>query len=239
MRIHIIQHLAHEHAACIIDWAERKNHIISYTRLFDERADFPPMGDFDMLIILGGTMGAYDEEKFPWLLSEKKFIRQAINEDKLVLGICLGSQILAEVLGGKVYRHDKKEIGFFPVYKTSEAEHESSLAGIPSIWMVFHWHGDTFDLPHGASHLFLSNGCRNQGFRRGKCFGLQFHGEINEVLLQSMIDHEKGELIKDDYVQTETEIHGYKVFEENIKYFNSFLDAITQLNLTRDAKNET
>ena len=139
-----------------------------------------------------------------------------------------GSQILAEVLGGKVYPHDKKGIGFFPIYKTEATMQEASLALMPASWTVFHWHGDTFDLPPGAVHLFFSDACSQQGFKKGKCFGFQFHGEVNDELLHSMIHHERNKLIKGDYVQTETEILSYTVINENIQYFNNFLDGITQ-----------
>jgi len=228
MKIHIIQHLEHENAGCILPWAHKGNHQLSYTYLFQQQFEFPTVDDLDMLIILGGTMGAYEEEKFPWLSSEKDFIRQAIDANKVILGICLGSQILAEVLGSKVYPHNKKEIGFFPIYKTEAARHEGALAHIPATWTVFHWHGDIFDLPPGAVHLFFSNVCSQQGFKRGKCFGFQFHGEVNDELLHSMINHERNELIKDDYVQTETEILSYTVMNENIQYFNNFLDGIAK-----------
>ena len=228
MKIHIIQHLEHENAGSILQWAHKRNHQLSYTYLFQQQFEFPTVDNLNMLIILGGTMGAYEEEKFPWLSTEKDFIRQAIEANKIILGICLGSQILAEVLGSKVYPHDKKEIGFFPIYKTEAAMQEDVIACMPANWTVFHWHGDTFDLPHGAVHLFFSDACSQQGFKKGKCFGFQFHGEVNGELLHSMINHERNELIKGDYAQTETEILGYTVMNENIEYFNNFLDGITQ-----------
>ena len=224
MRIHIIQHLAHEHGASIIDWAKERHHNLSFTYTFNKGHAYPSSDEFDMVIILGGTMGAYEEDKYTWLRAEKHFIRQAIEAGKLILGICLGSQILADVLGSKVYPHDKKEIGFFPIYKTADGEMEKSLAEIPDTWTVFHWHGDTFDLPPGASHLFFSDGCKNQGFRKDKCFGFQFHGEANAELLQAMIANERSELLKDDYVQSEDEILNFKSPDENLKYFNAFLD---------------
>ena len=226
MRIHIIQHLAHEHGASIIDWAKNRDHDLSYTYTFNEEYAFPSLDHFDMLIILGGTMGAYEEDKYTWLRAEKYFIARAIEAGKLILGICLGSQILANVLGSEVYPHDKKEIGFFPIYKTEDGKIENSLADIPSIWTVFHWHGDTFDLPPGATHLFFSDGCKNQAFRKDKCFGFQFHGEANAELLHALIAHERNELLKDDYVQSEDEILNFKLLDENVKYFNGFLDRI-------------
>ena len=226
MRIHIIQHLAHEHGASIVDWAKNRDHDLSYTYTFNEEYAFPSLDHFDMLVILGGTMGAYEEDKYTWLRAEKYFIARAIEAGKLILGICLGSQILANVLGSEVYPHDKKEIGFFPIYKTEDGKIENSLADIPSIWTVFHWHGDTFDLPPGATHLFFSGGCKNQGFRKDKCFGFQFHGEANAELLQAMIAHERNELLKDDYIQSEDEILNFKLLDENVKNFNGFLDRI-------------
>ena len=226
MRLHIIQHLAHEHGASIIDWARNRDYDLSYTYTFNEGHAFPSLDEFDMLIILGGTMGAYEEDKYTWLRAEKYLIADAIDAGKLILGICLGSQILANVLGSKVYPHDKKEIGFFPIYKTEGGETENSLVKIPAMWTVFHWHGDTFDLPPGATHLFFSDGCKNQGFRKDKCFGFQFHGEANAALLQAMIAHERNELLKDDYVQSEDEILNFKLPDENVRYFNGFLDHI-------------
>lgn len=228
MRIHIVQHLENENAGCILQWAQKRSHQLSCTYLFQQHFEFPAADDLDMLIILGGTMGAYEEEKFPWLSTEKNFIRQVIAANRIVLGICLGSQILAEVLGSRVYPHSKKEIGFFPVYKTEAAIHEDAIAGMPASWTVFHWHGDTFDLPPGAVHLFFSDACSQQGFKKGKCFGFQFHGEVNDELLHSMIVHERNELIKSDHVQTEAGILSYKVMDENIHYFNNFLDQITK-----------
>ena len=233
MRIHIIQHLAHEHAASIIDWAKKNNHVLSYTCLFYEQFAFPSTEEFDMLIILGGTMGAYEEEKFSWLSVEKNFITKAVEANKLVLGICLGSQILAEALGSKAYPHLEKEIGFFPIYKTADGIQDPSLKDIPGSWTVFHWHGDTFDLPEGATHLFFSDACKNQGFKKGSCYGFQFHGEINNELLLAMISHERSELRKNSFVQSETEILTYTVIDENIKYFNSFLDEIARMEETR------
>src|SRR5258708_7397044 len=142
MRIHIVQHLEHENVGCILPWAYKRNHQLSYTYLFQQPLEFPAIDHLDMLIILGGTMGAYEEEKFPWLNTEKDFIRQAIKADKIILGICLGSQILAEVLGSKVYPHNKKEIGFFPIYKTEAGIREDAITCLPASWTVFHWHGD-------------------------------------------------------------------------------------------------
>lgn len=203
MRIHFIQHMPFEHSASIADWAEEKNHITSYTKVF-EAALFPSTEEFDMLVILGGPMGVYEESKYDWMKAEKLFIKKSIAEMKKVLGICLGAQLIAEALDAKVYPHTTKEIGWFEVEKVAAHPLTDHL---PQTFITFHWHGDTFTLPHGAIHLFKTKTCAQQGFiYSDHVAGLQFHMEVKDDLLYGMTKYEKAELIKDDYVQTEDEI---------------------------------
>jgi GMP synthase-like glutamine amidotransferase len=202
MNIHTLQHVSFESPGMITDWAGARQHQLHYTYLFAEKIVYPELTAFDMLLIMGGPMGVYEEAQWHWMAEEKAFIKQAVEAGKIVLGICLGSQLLAEALGAKVYPHHTKEIGFFPVTKTNEV----LLNHVPEQWMVFHWHGDTFDLPEGAVLLASSAACKNQAYRKGRCVGLQFHPEADAALIQQMMRHEKGELVKDAYVQTEQEI---------------------------------
>lgn len=231
MKIHILQHISFETAGMIIDWANQHHHSISYTYLYEDKITYPKIEDFDMLVIMGGTMGVYEEEIFEWLKAEKQFIKTAIAANKIVLGICLGSQLLAEVLGAKVYKNHTKEIGFFPITKTQAGIEDSFFAHIPQNWLVFHWHGDTFDLPEGATHLFASPVCKHQAFRKEKCVGLQFHPEIDKILLNAMVEFEKHELISADYVQSEQEIltnNFSEIIENNRKYLYEFLDKLSE-----------
>jgi GMP synthase-like glutamine amidotransferase len=186
----------------ITDWATDRKHPLSYTFLFEEKIVYPELGAFDMLIIMGGPMGVYEEVQWPWMKAEKAFINQAVDAGKIVLGICLGSQLLAEALGAKVYTNAVKEIGFFPVAVMDDG----LTAPLPNEWMVFHWHGDTFDLPEGTVLLASSVACKNQAYRKGRCVGLQFHPEADAALIQQMVHHEKAELVREVYVQTEIEI---------------------------------
>ena len=117
MRIHSIEHEPFEGLANIEVWAKSKGHTITRTRIYKNEG-FPDIDDFDWLIIMGGSMSTYEEEKYPWLIPEKKFIGDAIAKKKLLLGICLGSQLIADVLGGKVSPNTYKEIGWFPVFLT-------------------------------------------------------------------------------------------------------------------------
>ncbi len=203
MRIHFIQHVPFEYPGLIKNWAEEHQYITSYTKVF-QTALFPSTEEFDMLVILGGPMGVYEEAKYDWMKAEKSFIKKSIAEKKKVLGICLGAQLIAKALDAKVYPHTTKEIGWFEVEKVALHPLTDHL---PQTFITFHWHGDTFTLPHGAIHLFKTKACKQQGFvYSDHVAGLQFHMEVKDDLLNGMTENEKAELIKDDHVQTEDEI---------------------------------
>lgn len=203
MHIHFIQHVAFEYPGSIVNWAAENSHTTSYTKIFEE-VKFPALTSFDMLVVLGGPMGVYEEDMLPWLKEEKAFIKQAIDAGKKVLGICLGAQLIASALGAGVYPHTVKEIGWWPVQKVSNHPVTQHL---PAEFTTFHWHGDTFNLPAGAVHLFKSEACQQQGFAFGNnVVGLQFHIEVKEDLLFGMTEHERSELTGMGYVQNEETI---------------------------------
>ena len=206
LRIHYFQHEPFEGLGCIEQWAIKSGHILSSTKFYENHL-LPEISSFDWLIIMGGGMNVYEEDKYPWLRTEKEFIRHSIGSNKIILGICLGSQLIAAALGSKVYPNIEKEIGWFNIYMTDPGKAENLLAGFGSFLKVFHWHGDTFDLPRGAIHLFQSEGCINQAFiLNGKVFALQFHLETTLSDLKIMIENGKNELSKDRFIQTEAEI---------------------------------
>jgi len=157
-------------------------------------------------------MGVDDQERHPWLEAEKRFLLEAVESGKTVLGICLGAQLLATVLGSRVYSNPQKEIGWFPVRFTPGALEQDLFRDFPREATVFHWHGDTFDLPRGAVPLAASAVCRNQGFLyAGRVIGLQFHVEVTvasvgEMVREGKAELEKGRLEKSHYVQTPREI---------------------------------
>jgi len=215
-----------EHPASIADWAAEKNHTTTYTKVF-ENASFPAMNAFDMLVIMGGVMGVYEEEEYAWMFAQKTFIKTAIEAKKKVLGICLGAQFIAESLGAKVFPHTIKEIGWFEVEKVTPHKLTQKL---PQVFTTFHWHGDTFNLPGNAIHLFKTEGCAQQGFvYNDHVAGLQFHMEIKEDLLNGMTENERAELIKDDFVQTEEEIKSLmqQHISQQKKFMYDFLDALS------------
>ena len=228
LRIHYLQHVSFEGPGYIETWAISNHHKLSVTRLY-EKLIFPAVSEFDWLIIMGGPMSIYDKDQSSWLKVEKEFIKSAIKADKTIIGICLGAQILAETLGAKVYPNRKKEIGWFPVFITECGKNHKILNDFPASLDVFHWHGDTFDLPKTAIHLFQTDLCANQAFIiNDKILGLQFHLEVTPYTLKEMITNCRNELIPDDFVQREAEIikHAYLCKETNT-YLSHILNDLT------------
>lgn len=204
MRAHYLQHVAFEGLGSIAAWLDAAGYATTGAHLY-RSANLPQADDFDLLIIMGGPMSVHDEADFPWLAAEKQLIRQAIAADKAVLGVCLGAQLIAAALGAPVYRHHFKEIGWFPVFRAGPED--GSVFHFPPQAQVFHWHGDTFDLPPGAIHLARSEGCENQAFQLGeRVIGLQFHLETTPEAVRDMVAHGRAELTPARFVQTETAI---------------------------------
>ena len=173
-----------------------------WTRWFDGETP-PQMGEVDMLIVMGGPMSVNDEEIHPWLAAEKAYVREFLQSGKPMLGVCLGAQLMAAALGARVFPNPEKEIGWFPVFGTGEAKGFRFPERLP----VFHWHGETFELPPGAVRLASSEGCRNQAFQVGdRAVGLQFHLETTPDTARALVDHCRGEMTPGPYVQAAEEI---------------------------------
>jgi GMP synthase (glutamine-hydrolysing) len=195
MHIHCFQHVPFETPGNIRAWAKRHGHTLSYSHFYHPLPSFDGLGDAGLLLVLGGAMNADEEDRFPWLAREKEHIRRFAEAGKKVLGICLGSQLIASALGGRVYAAPEREIGFFPVYFTAEAARHPLFAPFAAPAPFFHWHGDTFDLPPGAERLAWSEGCANQAFRIGNhVVGIQFHPEADAETLSDMLRHDGHEL---------------------------------------------
>ncbi|HQQ64189.1 MAG TPA: type 1 glutamine amidotransferase, partial [Pseudomonadales bacterium] len=186
-------------------WLAQHDAVVTFTHFYASDA-LPDVQDIDMVIALGGPMSVNDESTLPWLRKEKQFIRDAIENDKMVLGICLGAQLIANALGATVQPNRHKEIGWFPVFSlptTSE-----TVFRFPSSVDVFHWHGETFDLPPAAIPLACSVACQNQGFQLGtRVIGLQFHLETTEETARLFVETDNGEeLVDGPYIQTAQQI---------------------------------
>lgn len=202
MHVHFIQHVHFETPGYLLEWATTQQHTISFTKIF-EGDQFPVTDEIDFLIIMGGPMGVYEEDKYAWLATEKTFIKEVIAAGKKVLGICLGAQLIAEVSGAKVYPNTQKEIGWWPIRKIINEKTLPLTETLPDEFITFHWHGDTFDLPPGALHLFATSICPNQGFLLNEqVAGLQFHMEATPALVQQMAKYGQEELVTAPYIQT-------------------------------------
>lgn len=204
MQAHYFQHVPFEGLGAIELWLKNTGYDISCTRFYDS-GNLPQVEDIDFLIAMGGPMSVNDESKYPWLVREKAFIKKVIAAGKPVLGICLGAQLIADAMGGKVFPNPVKEIGWFPV---SAVESENALVfQFPKETNVFHWHGETFSLPEGAVRMAQSKGCKNQAFQIGSnVIGLQFHLETTPSSAQAIVENCKDEMVEGQYIQTEEEI---------------------------------
>jgi GMP synthase-like glutamine amidotransferase len=183
MRIHSIEHAPFEGPGRIAAWAAERGHSLSRTALHD--GEMPPATDaFDLLVVMGGPMSIHEHRNHPWLPMEKRFLAEAVRARKPILGVCLGAQLLADVLGGKVFQNPVKEIGWFPVRMLDRS---APFAAFPERLTVMHWHGDTFTIPEGARRVAESEACANQAFVFGdRVVGLQFHIELENVGVEDL-----------------------------------------------------
>ena len=229
MRLHSFEHVPFEDLAEIGVWAENNGYNLSRTRFY-ANDKLPAPGEIDWLVVMGGPMNIYEEDRYPWLTQEKAFIAEAISQKKLVLGICLGAQLIADVLGGPVSRNTFKEIGWLPVRLNAAAGNSPLFQNLPTEFTAFHWHGDTFQIPQGAQGVAFSAGCFNQAFvHNNHVVGLQFHLESTPDSVKKLIDNCRDELVTGPYIQTAAEMLAPKhFFVEVRKIMNTLLHNMAQ-----------
>ncbi len=223
MRAHYLQHVPFETLGSMEPWLRDAGYEISCSPLY-RSAEFPDLETVDLIIVLGGPMSVNDEDEFPWLIEEKRFIRDAIETGIPMLGICLGAQLIAKSLGARVYRNHLKEIGWFPVHGILRSS-SPGIFSFPSTMDVFHWHGETFDLPSGAFLMARNEACRNQAFQIGRnVIGLQFHLEMMPESVRTLVSNCRDELLSAKYVQSEAAI--LEVDSEKYREINQEMDRI-------------
>jgi GMP synthase-like glutamine amidotransferase len=192
MRLHYLQHVDYEPPGYVATWARDHGHDVTGTRLY-EGESLPETDAFDWLVVMGGPMGVYDGEEYQWLQTEQDLIRDAIAAEKGVLGICLGAQLVAAAMGADVYPAAEREIGWFPIEATPAAS-ATLCSPLDENDEAFHWHGDTFDLPAGATRVARTDACENQAFvaEDGRVVGLQFHLEVTPATVDDLVDSADG-----------------------------------------------
>ena len=225
MRIHYLQHVHFEGLGYIESWLHENRATVSGTRTF-EYARFPEPAEFDGLIVLGGPMSVNDVDLYPWLKREIQFIADTIAIGKSVLGICLGAQLIAKALGASVFKNEHKEIGWFPVERVVLSRQNLLETLLPERAEVFHWHGETFELPKGATHLATSKACANQAFLFGNhVMGLQFHLEITQEGVKMLTRHCQSEWVSGTYIQQTNQLLGNELRFQRI---HSLINPILQ-----------
>lgn len=181
----VIRHLAFEDLGSLADALKQQDYVIKYVEAgLDSISEIQPLFP-DLVVILGGPIGAYEEQDYPFLVDELRLLERRLQADLPTLGICLGAQLMARALGARVYPGTDKEIGWSPL-KLSDAGRNSALSNLAAECTdVLHWHGDTFELPVGANHLASSQKYQNQAFSWGKsALALQFHPEVTVLGLE-------------------------------------------------------
>ena len=218
-------HVPFEGPGVIADWIRKQGYQFSYTRFYNGEK-LPEASDVDMLIIMGGPMDVFDYHVHPWMGDEIEWVKEFILSGKPVLGICLGAQIIAAALGEDVYPGPHREIGwhnlqFFPALGDFKI-----FKDLPTTRKVFHWHGDTFNIPQGATRIAASQAFPNQGFIYDKkIMALQFHLELTPDSIKELVDNCRDELVEGPHIQSEKEILSeQKYFQPNQELLYQFLD---------------
>ena len=182
MHVVAFRHVPFEGLGLIAPALQERDVSVQFADLYREDAVLPDVSSASGLIFMGGPMSVNDD--LAYLRREIEIIRYAVEQGKPVLGVCLGSQLIAKTLGGGVYGNPVKEIGWFDVHFTEAGQQDWIFAGLDCCETVFHWHGETFDLPDGATRLAYSDACRNQAFRiNNNVYGLQFHLEVTPEMI--------------------------------------------------------
>lgn len=199
MQILCLQHVPFEGPAALADWAQTRGHTLRCHPLYQE-GPLPTIDTFDFLLVMGGPMNIYQHDLYPWLVAEKALIREAIQAGKYVMGICLGGQLIADVLGAAVNKGAHNEIGWYPIQRTEKCP---AWCALPESLRVLHWHGDRFDIPDGATRIAASEACDNQGFvYNERVLAWQCHLEATPKSVAALIETCGDELQSDRYVMT-------------------------------------
>jgi GMP synthase-like glutamine amidotransferase len=228
MNVQVLQHVSFEGLGSIAAWLSERGAVVRYTRFY-QAARLPDLRAVDLVIAMGGPMSVNDERDYPWLKEEKSFVKDAVRRGLPVLGVCLGAQLIASALGARVFPNAHREIGWFPIQAVAA---DAEAFRFPGQTTVFHWHGETFDLPPGARHLARSAGCENQAFQIGRnVIGLQFHLETTPETADQIIRHCRDELVPGRYVQTEAALRAVPdvVYGEINRVMADVLSYLTRL----------
>lgn len=229
----VFQHVGHEPLGSLNPMLKAAGFRIRYVNFGRHPDMVPDLEGYNGLVVLGGPMGVYEADQFPHLKVEMQAIEHALKNEIPVLGICLGSQLLAQALGGRVYKADTMELGWHKIALTPHGEQDPLFSTFEKSESIFQLHQDTFTLPQNAFHLALSQICENQAFRYGeKVYGFQFHLEVDRAMIlrwlripdnRKMIERSNG-LYSVEQIERETELNIQRSLDLSQKAFRKFID---------------
>ena len=234
MHIVCLTHAIFEGPGLIERWAQVRGHSME-TVLLSERGFVHP-AEPDFLVVMGGPMNIYQHEEHPYLPEEKRFIRSVIDGDAMVLGVCLGAQLLADVLGGNVYQGEHKEIGWFDTKLTAAGKASAVFGRLPEEFLAFHWHSDTFSIPPEAVLTASSEACVNQAFEYdlGRVVGTQFHLERTSDTLGELITACREDITDGTWIRSGKEMLSNAArFRDAEEQLYVLLDAMSAANAER------
>lgn len=227
MSVLILKHVASEGPGTIEDFLLGQGTPYRIAELWKD--EIPPAKDFTAVVIMGGPMSVNDENQYPYMRREKELVRAFIDEGKKVLGICLGAQMMAKALGAKVYAGPEKEIGWYDIELTEDGLRDPFLKRLAvhpragDFWRrfkVFHWHGETFDIPDGAVRIAKSSIYPNQAFRYGShAYAFQFHIEVKKAMIYEWL---KDEPLDMDQVRKQTEVSYDDYLGRAVNFYKAF-----------------
>lgn len=227
-KIIVLQHAEAEQPGRIARAIHREHVQYDCIRSWEGQPVPANVDEVDALVVMGGPMSVYETGRYPFLADEITLVQSAISAGKPVLGVCLGSQLMAAALGARVYPNVRKEIGWFDIRFSNEAAGDALLRGLPASLKAFHWHGDTFDLPEGAVRLASSDVTPNQAFRFGRnAYALQFHMEVDgeslEALLRAFPDDLEGQPQSADDIRSLAATHLAALNEAGDSFFSRWV----------------
>jgi GMP synthase (glutamine-hydrolysing) len=206
VKVHCLQHTSFETPGSILTWAKKHGAKFSITQTYLGE-DLPDVKTIDLLIILGGPQSATELDKYPYLKAEVNFIQQAIDQQKAVMGICLGAQLIGEALGGRTEKSPHPEIGVFPMHLLPDAKHDPIFSKFPEKFVSAHWHSDMPGYVDGMTLLAGSEGCPRQAFRYGdRVYGLQCHFEMMKCNVEKLLDRCKDDILSPGLYIQEAEL---------------------------------
>ena len=229
MQVLMIKHVEIEGPG-LIEYCLNQKRVPYEVVCLDSGVRLPKPEDFTHIVVLGGPMNVYEEDRYPFLKSEDLFIKEVIQKGKSILGICLGAQLMAKALGAKVFKAPVKEVGWYDVSLTRMGSRDPLFSDLPNTFSVFQWHEDTFEIPKAGKLIATASPIAHQAFRYGEnAYGLQFHLEVTEEMIFDWMETYEEESGSDqtsrfskDQVLTETEIKIETYTKSGMKFLENF-----------------